>query len=309
MSPRSLIRIVIVNLLFPLLAACMGAQTFTPATRAGDTVALAVGWQLNLSRQNLTVTITPSSGSPVVYPPNDERVRAIINLYPDPSSGVVIGSQTNQNLGNDDAALGRNINNIVTSGDREWWQTMILLDLPASLPPGPATISMTDSAGASIRDSGVEVLPGTGNTNLFKIYYPWQGSGTYDFLTTYPNALKAMERTTRYAVTFNTYLDADGFDVIPHSVQLELTRASGIGVPWVVNARGDIKNVLWSDDGINMKVMVTPTRGRPFAKIAGISQLKFYIAGGVTGLTLTNLKAYDINGSLMTGITANIQQQ
>ena len=58
-----------------------------------------------------------------------------------------------------------------------------------------------------------------------------------------------------------------------------------------------------------MKVMVTPTNGKPYKKIAGLNQLRFYIAGGISGLTLTNMKAYDINGNLMSGITPNIQQQ
>ncbi len=285
---------------------CAGTQTFTPAARAGDTVAVPVGWQKTLSRENLTVTITPSSGSPITYLPDDPKVRAIINLYPDPSSGLVVGTQTGQNLGNNDNTLGGLINGQITSKDREWWQTMILLDLPASLPTGLATISFVDSAGASVWPANVEIVAGTGNSNLFNVYYPWGGS-SYDLLTQYPGALKSLERAARYTVTFNTYLDANGLEVIPHAVQVEFTRTPTVGKPWVINPRGDIKNVVWADDGTNLKAIVTPTKAITLEKKPGIVQLKFHIAGGITGLTLTNLKAYDVNGNLMSGITANIQ--
>ena len=286
---------------------CAGTQTFTPAVRSGDTVALPVGWQQTLVRQNLTVTVTPSSGSPVTYLPNDPKVRAIINLYPDPSSGLVVGMQTGQDLGNNDAAMGRNVNNFITGGDREWWQTMILLDLLSSLPTGPATISFVDSTGVSVRSANVTIVPGTGSSNLFNVYYPWAGSSGFDLATTYPSALKTLERTGRYTVTFNTYQDASGLDVIPHSIQVEFTHTSGVGVPWVVNPRGDIKNVLWSDNGTNLKVIVTPTKAKTLLQGPGIAQLRFYIAGGITGLAQTDLKAYDVNGNLMSGVTATVQ--
>lgn len=219
------------------LAGCAGTQSFTTAARAGETVALAVGWQ-NLARQNLSVTITPASGAPITYAPNDPRVKAIINLYPDPSSGLVVGSQTNQNLGNDEAALGQNINGQVTNGDREWWQTTILLDLPASIPVGVATISMSDSKGASLRPVKVEVLPGSANSNPLNVFYPWANSSSYDLLPTYPGALKALESAARYKVAFTSYLDADGMEVVPHSIQAEFTHTPGVGKAWVVNARG-----------------------------------------------------------------------
>jgi hypothetical protein len=81
------------------LAACVGVQTFTPAARQGDTVALAVGWQKHLLRSNITVTITDALGVVTTYAPNDAHVRAIINMYPDPVSRAVVGTMTNQDFG------------------------------------------------------------------------------------------------------------------------------------------------------------------------------------------------------------------
>lgn len=289
--------------LLSVLAGCAGSRSFTTAARPGETVALAVGWQ-NLARQNLSVTITPASGAPITYAPNDARVKAIINLYPDPSSGLIIGTQTNQNFGNSEAELGSSINTFITRDDREWWQTTILLDLPASLPLGLATITFNDSKGAVLRPVKVEVLPGSATTNPLNVFYPWANSTSYDLLTNYPGALKALEPSARYKVSFSSYLDSNGMEVVPHAIQAEFSHTPNVGKPWIVNPRGDIKNVIWNDDGSNLKVLLTPVRGKTLGLLV---HQKFYIAGGLTGLTLTSLKAYDINGNLMSGIQANVQ--
>ena len=291
-------------LLLENLVGCVGTQTFTTAARAGDTVALPVGW-LNLKRENLTITITPSSGAPVTYLPNDPAVRGVVKLYPDPSSGLVVGERTGQDLGNSDSVIAGNINGYVTNGDREWWQSSIFLDLPSSLPSGKAVVSVVDSTGAQVYPIYIDILPGTGSSNLFSVYGP-MGSYTLNLPYVWPNVIKSLETTARYQVTFNSYQDANGNDVVPHSIQAEFTHMTGVGKPWVVNARGDIKNVIWSDDGTNLKVMVTPTKGKTLGLLV---QEKFYIAGGITGLTLTNLKAYDINGNVMAGVTATVTQQ
>ena len=290
-------------LLLPLLgdlAGCAGSVAFTSAARQGETISLAVGYQ-NIARQNLTVTITPSLGSPVTYLPNDPKVRAVVNLYPNPSSGLVVGTQTAQNLGNSDSALGTTISNQITSGNQEWWQTIILLDLPAPFPTGPATISIVDSAGAVINPVGIEVLPGTSTTSLFNNVYlpPAAGGSVFNFIAAYPYALKSLEQTPRYAVTFTGA-------TIPHSIGVQFTHTPTVGKTWVVNPRGDIKNVTWTDDGSTITVMVTPTGGQTLTQMI---DFKFYIAGGITALTQvpSSLKAYDINGNLIAGVTAAVQ--
>lgn len=293
----------LVMCLLSVLAGCAGSRSFTTAARAGETVALAVGWQ-NLARQNLSVTITPATGAPITYAPNDPRVKAIINLYPDPSSGLVVGSQTNQNFGNDDSTLGQNINSFITQGDREWWQTTILLDLPATIAVGTAVVSLNDSQGAILRPVNIEVLPGSATSNPLNVFYPWANSNSHDLLATYPGALKALEPSARYKVLFSSYLDSNGREVVPHSIQAEFSHTPGVGKPWVINPRGDIKNIIWNDDGTILKVLLTPVRGRTLGLLL---QQKFYIAGGLTGLALTSLKAYDINGNLMSGISASVQ--
>lgn len=280
------------------LGGCVGAQTFGPAARAGDTVAVEIGRRPKIARQNVTVTITDAAGAVTTYAPNDSHVRGIVDIYPDPVSRAVVGTMTNQDLGYNATTTGYLINTQVTNNDNDWFQTVMVLDLPTTMATGDATVSIADSGtGTTIQPSTVTVVPGTGSPNLFTIWVPW--GSTLPLLSTslYPNTLMSMERADRYTVTF---AQTNG---VPHSIQVSFTHTSGVGVPWVANPRGDIRSVLWHDDGTTLTVMVTPTQGTTFTQM---SDFKFYIAGGITGLTQTGLKAYDINGVAVPGVTAKV---
>ena len=87
-------------------------------------------------------------------------------------------------------------------------------------------------------------------------------------------------------------------------MQLTFAHTPSVGTPWVINPRGDIKNVAWNDDGANITVMLAPTKG---VTLSQWLDLKFYIAGGLSGLTLTSLKAYDISGNPVAGVVPAIQ--
>jgi hypothetical protein len=63
----------------------------------------------------------------------------------------------------------------------------------------------------------------------------------------------------------------------------------------------NMKSLVWSDDGMNLKVILSP------ANLTGIKSLKdfkFYIAGGITNLTLGSLKAVDKDGTSITTVSA-----
>jgi hypothetical protein len=306
---KALLKILLALLPIALgVSGCVGSQSFTTAARQGDTVQLPVGWQKKLSRENVTITITPSSGSPITYLPGDPKVRAIINLYPDPVSRAVVGSMTNQSLGYDGNFTGNTmINQYVTfdatseEHDNDWWQTTLFLDLPPVLPEGPANILIQDSAGAAFQPIKIDILPGTGSSNIFGVRNA--SGGIFPLLTYWPQILPSMERADRYTVTIKSYTDPNGYWVIPHSVQLRFTHTPDVGKTWVINPRGDIKNVAWNDNGTNITVMLMPTR----RAITQLLDFKFYIAGGITGLTQSEIKAYDVNGNLMSGITAQVE--
>ena len=288
-------------LLLPLaiaLGGCVGAQTYGTAARAGDTITVELGRQLNLARQNVTVTITDAAGAVTTYGPNDSHVRGIVDMYPDPVSRAVVGTMTNQDLGYNATTTGYLINSQVTNNDNDWFQTVMVLDLPTTMATGDATVSITDNGtGTAMSPSTVTVVPGAGSSNLFTVWLPWGSTLPLLSSSLYPNMLMSMERADRYTVNLTTTT------VVPHSIQMTFAHTSGVGVPWVVNPRGDIKNVVWHDDGTTITVMVTPTQGTTLTRMR---DFKFYIAGGVTGLTQTSLKAYDINGVAVSGVTATV---
>lgn len=303
-----------------LATGCSGTHSFTTAARGGETVALAVGYRQHLQRQNMTVKITDYSGTTVTYPVSDPRVRGVVNLYPDPVSKLRVGYDTGQKLGVNalyltDVIQGNNYpGGGGTSGDSDWWITTLLLDLPTTMAngnlisTGMANIVITDTGGNAIPPVSVEILPGTSSKNLFNIYGLASGF-TFDALTQYPNVLPGLERADHFIVTFQTTQDANGYDILPYSMQVSFTHTPSVGVAQVLNARSDLKNVTFTDDGSNLKVMLTSPDGNAMYFTA--KDLKFYIAGGLSNVALNpaSLKAYDITGSPITGVTATVTAQ
>lgn len=275
------------------LSGCTATQTFTAAARPGDTVALAVGWNKPVNRNNLTVTFQPTDGVPVTYNPGDNRIKAVTQLYPDLVSNVVVGTQTGQQTVGGTGmnyAIGYFINQDFTQQDPDWNQTVVYLNLPTTLPVGTTNITLAGPSGnLTVSPLQVNVLAGAGQSNPFYVdgaIIPQAGS-----------FVRSMERSNYYTISFNA-------PTIPYAIQVELTRTTGTGVPWVVNTRGDLKNLAWRDDGAsNIRVMLTPSRGVPMADLKGF---KFYVAGGVTGLTATSVTAYDIAGNPVPDVTANV---
>lgn len=268
------------------LSGCAGTKSFTTAARAGDTVALAVGWNKSVSRGNLTAIITPATGGVVTYNPGDPNIRAVFNMYPDPVSRLVVGTETNQSLGYNANVHGANLSNLVTGGDKDLAQTMVLLNLPAALAAGNATISLYAGV-APLTNHDVQILSGTGTANLFQ--------GPAGDLTA--EQLATLERADASVVTFNAI-------TLPHSIYLEIPHNFGVGVPWIVNPRGDLKNVAWTDTGSLLKIVITPAGG---AGLSQLSHFKFFVSGGVTGLGTPTVKAYDVNGLPIADVNAVIQ--
>jgi hypothetical protein len=272
----------IVMLSIFVLQGCVGARTFHEVARAGDTVAVAAGWKHYFSRDNITVTITPSSGSPIVYPPNDPAVRAAVNLYPDPLSSLLVSPQIGQDL--------TPSSNNYTNHDSDWWQTTVFVDLPDSLPSGTATISITNPQGESVSPT-VDIVDGVGQPNSFDA-------------TTGPinvSQLASMERVGNYVVRF-------AGSTIPYAIQVEIVHDpdkahGGTGVAYVINPRGDIKNVTWSDTGSNLRVILIPAHG---VVLSDMLDYKFYVAGGVNNLNVLSVKAVDVDGNPVSGVTASI---
>lgn len=288
--PNYLAKLLSTVLTVLVLGGCVGARTFHEYARAGDTVALAAGWKQHFARDNMTVTITPSVGAPVVYGPNNPAVRAVVNLYPDPVSSIVVSTETAQDLTPFAQTYGNLIPGTYSNGEKDWWQTTVFVDLPQTLPTGTATIAITSPLGESA-SSTVDIMPGTGSPNSF----------TTTVGTLNQDQLAALERVSHYTVGFTG-------NTVPYAIQVDFAHDpdvdhGGTGRAYVINPRGDLENVTWSDTGTSLRAIVLPAKGQALSSIA---YYRFYVAGGITNLSVTSVKAVDVNGNVVAGVAANI---
>jgi len=287
---ESFVKILAAVLTLVALGGCVGARTFHEYARAGDTVALAAGWKQHFARDNMTVTITPSVGTPIVYGPNNLALRAVVNLYPDPVSSIVVSTETAQDLTPFAQTYGNLIPSNYSNGEKDWWQTTVFIDLPSTLPTGTTTIAITTPSGESA-SSTVDIVPGTGSPN--------------SFLTTIgplnPDQMTSLERVAHYTIGFTG-------STVPYAIQVDFAHDpdvdhGGAGRAYVINPRGDLENVSWSDTGTSLRAIVMPAKGQALSSIA---YYKFYVAGGITNLSVTSVKAVDINGNTVGGVAAAI---
>lgn len=287
------------------LAGCTGMQGFTTAARPGETIAVAAGWQQGLTRNNLTVTITPQSGPIITYGAGDYRIRTVVQGYPDPVSKIVVsdranityaqsgfgGNQTEPNpiiYNNLSPSIGNFTRNL-TGGENDWSQTFVYIDLPTTIASGDATIQLTSNGNNLLEGTTIEILPLTAS-----------GRNLFPMSTGINSPIRGAERAPHYTVRFTGPVG-----VIPHSIQAEFSRTlSASGNAWVTHPRGDIQSTMWSDTGSLIKVMLTPVKG---TSVDRLSDFKFYVTGAVTSLTTNSIKAYDIAGNQLPGFTASIQ--
>jgi len=277
------------------LVGCTGVNTFTTGARPGETIAVAIGYQQKINRSNLTVSISPQSGSPYTYSPGDARVKMVFQGYPDPVSKLVVADRAHTEYGTafpDYTFYGWGMNaRSLTKGDNDWSQTIVMLDLPTDIAAGAASLQFTSGGVLLNTDSiTIDVLPGPATTT-----HPFTVNGGSQ--TPYTT----VERAPHFIVKF---MGPAG--TIPNSIEAVFSRTLGsTGDPWVTQGRGDLKNLMWSDNGSEIKVMLTPVKGVP---LSSLKDFKLYVTGSVTSLNLTSLKAYDASGNRLSGCDVAITQ-
>ncbi|BCO31674.1 hypothetical protein TspCOW1_17770 [Thiohalobacter sp. COW1] len=281
------------------LSGCGGIHSFPHQARAGDTVALAVGWMETFERNEVTVHITASDGTVTTLAPGDPAVRAVVNLYPDPLSYNMVGVRTGLRDYRGGSDYGSVIEGMHTGNDPDWYETVIFLDLPTNLPTGISEIDMQSAEGENYSIS-VDIIPGQGEPDTFEA----ESLGGLSQMQ-----LRSLERAPHYIVKF------DGADQYPAAIHIQLTHdpdetAGGEGIAYVVNPRTERKNLSWTDDGTNMQVMITPSGDGTWEdsrlSAYGWKRYKFYVTGNITNLQAQNVNAYDSVGNPISGITANI---
>ena len=278
-------RLFIILILVAVSMGCAGTRTFHDLAQAGDTVAVGAGWKHTFSREYITVTITPTIGSPVVYPPGDAAIRAVTNLYPDPMSNIVLSRQINGDLSPYALTYARAIHENFTGDDKDWWQTVVFVDLPSTLPVGSATIDILSSAGET-------------------------SSATFDIVSDggLPNPLRAelngpMSANQLVSLERHKYYHTVNFTgtTVPQAIQIDLTHDATV-YPYVVNPIGYIKNVVWENDGSNLRVILLPARS---GEITTMTDYKFYVAR-VINLNEASIQAFDNNGVPVGGVSVSI---
>lgn len=287
------------------LPGCSGLQTFSQSVLPGDTVAVTIDRQPHVSRDQATIVIQDASGTQS-FPATDPSIRGWINLYPDPVSRVVVGRETNQRLGTSASAWGIGIDN-ETGGDKDWFETVLFIDLPPTLAAGAVSIDVV-VGGASIlaQPVALNILPGAPSAP-----HPFD---TFEWGPLEASQFKAMERADHYTVNFT------GGSEVPAAIQITLTHDpdsdnGGTGQVYVIPPRGDLKSINWTDSGTDLNVVLLPTwqktpedqqRDGIFNR-ASLQWFKFYIAGGVTGLQVVGVQAFDSEGHAVPGIQAALQ--
>ncbi|MFK5948346.1 MAG: hypothetical protein QM500_06215 [Methylococcales bacterium] len=283
-------RTLITLVLSVLVSACSGDKTFNDYARAGDTVAVAAGWKQDFNKENITVTITPSIGVDVVILPGSTAIRGALNFYPDPLSSAIVSRET----GVEQSTFALTYEGVITANftknDKDWYNKVVFIDLPLSLPTGLTQIVLTNTAGASVT-SIVEIIDGIGAPSTFTAQNNTK-------LT--PAMFDSMTRVENYTVNFTG-------SVLPYAIELTLYHdpdlaAGGSGNAYVANPLGYKKNLLWSDDGVTMKVILTPANS--LKPMDHINDFKFYIAGGLQNLVVSSVSGFDANGDAVTGISA-----
>lgn len=285
---KKTILICLISLQSFLILGCTGVNTYPNKIKAGETATIGMGYLKNFSRDNTTVTITHATDFPVTYQPGDSGIRGIINLYPDPVSYLNVGTETNRKeeafkFGGD---YGEILNTLYTNDDKDWWQTIAFIDIPFWLSPGEATITLTNSTGDSV-STLTEIESGTATRDLFNV--PILGALS-------EIQIESLSRSPHVEVSFTSA-------ILPHAIEVLLSHDpdmdnGGTGRLHIVNTRGDIKNILWSDNGTQLKVILMPVGNKEFTHI---NDLKFYIAGEIQNVVEVNTLAFDINGNSIQG--------
>jgi len=286
------------------LSGCSGLQVFGQSVAPGDTVALAISWRPDVSKDQAEIVIQDSAGT-LTLPATDPSIRNWMNVYPDPVSKLVVGTATQQDLGVSALSWGFAIDSVTTNGDKDWFETVLFLDLPPTIAPGPATID--------VQVGGVSILPQPVALNVLSL--PPNSPNLFE-TSEYGNLsaarLHSMERAPHYTITF-------GGTVVPAAIQVDLSHNpdkdnGGPGQAYVVPPRGDLRSFAWTDTGTTMRVLITPTWHKSPADVTRTSGdpetlkwFKFYVAGGITGLQIDSVQAYGSDGNPVSGLTASLQ--
>ena len=279
------------------LAGCTTAQTINYVGRPNDTMYITIGSHPELTAADVSITLNDHLGVPHPVVP-----RAVVNLYPDPLSNLIVERFYTENYFDFKSGLywGTQLEQHVTNGDQDYSLTLVAFDIPDTTNPGLGTIDVT-GPGLNPDPIDIEVLAEPGQSHNFKIQETLPSSPTLG--VSFGGRLRLAERAPNNVVTFS--------GTLPQAIQIELSHdpdssVGGNGLTYVTSTRADYKSLAWHDDGTNLKVLLLPATFSGPSAIDDMSDFKFYVAGGISGLSLVSLSAFDVHGNPVNDVTCQI---
>jgi hypothetical protein len=275
-----------------ILQACTTLQTFPHAARAGDTISIAVGSAVGMTKDSSNTTAVYVADSGGTYP---VTIRSVFNLYPDKKSALY--QSNSQTL------------NIIASANHEAWQTVMVIDLPSDIPVGTGSIHITSvatypSVTSHINDMaiGLQIIPGSGESNPF----------TYEFGTgsSLPGKLSLLEPLPHALITppvNGSYYGAIQMKLtLSTSAPNPLTEAD-LRVEFDDMTPGTVsnRNVSWSINNNELTVMLISPGGGLQAVESRFSVIPYPKFNFTSVPTITSVQFFDVDGQLVTGPVAS----
>jgi hypothetical protein len=269
------------------LQACTGYNSYSKVARAGDTISLAVGSPVGMTKDvsNTTAVYVPDAGGS--YP---LTIRSVFDLYPSKKSRL---------------NLTTTVDPVVNSSDHEAWQTVMVIDLPTDLPVGTGNIVITSTAvyppiNSHINDHPIalEIISGTGSPDAFTYEFghglSWDGELAQ--LESLPHAVVTPPRNNEYYGAIEMKLSLDMSAAILNDTKVRVivddmnsTTLSNKSVVWHVSDTGELRVMIISPSG---SLQARESR----LSIISIPRVTFNSAP-----TLTEVNYYDVDGNLLAG--------
>jgi len=280
-------------------AGCTALNPFPRAAKMGDTVALAVGSPIGMTRANTTATFTSDVPGPTFGVPVDitSSIRAIFKLYADKASEVY--------------QSGSNTGILVGSAGHEQWVTIAAIDLPITgLTVGAGNVRFNTTAvypGVDIHinnvDIPLEILAGTGSRQSFDYQV-----GNFSVVDGDLGRLEARPRAVFGPAYPSAFCPCPDYGAIEVKVNMPTNFGPTIPPEFVQVIEEDLtvntasnRNVLYGlNNGEDLTVILTSLTGK----------LKYYEARFSVALraasftatpTVTSVRYFDLNGVEITG--------
>jgi hypothetical protein len=308
------------------LTACVAIQPFPHTVRAGDTVTLAIGSLDGVTRTNTTVNYYPDSdpGNPIDISSN---IRSALKVFADKTSRSYWDTQSGLGLDT--------IDFMETLSGHAGWQSVLVVDMPTTLPPGTGYIKITPGAGVvypltqtkvgdvDISMEILDALPGSGHDFEYrKLAYNTDTSiGDLAMLEPLRQVIvRNIAGTSSYynniaAAEFDLFVPVVDQSLVDVSNQVGNNDIAVILDDQTQLVRGQA-NLSWSRTGSNMKVIITSATGElPPNQIRFsivVSNLTLESSNGWrlgVGASITAQNYYDINGNPASGPTPDITVQ